>query len=384
MELFKTLNKIEDGVRRGKLEKAGTEKMGVPHVMGAGDRSEVLSDEARSDKESEETEECKSSCEKDANLLDALGFMDAAKQGGVQMPEEEEDELEKAKRPSPKQRLAAKRERRLKGPTREERRAASAKMKAKKHQAAQEAAEKPKGAPTKGKSGAGSGQAGRTGKRKRRSVGEFWWAKSGNRPGMDLWTKRDAGTIVRANAEEKKKYEAERKKRGLEEHAEIETGPEDEHKKRTAYVRKIKEAKGLNKHLTKESRAEVLKALKQAGFKITEKEEAFLDRFLDEACSFKLSTGMPSQWARKPDQVKRDFLDGMDPQNYRDLKEFNKAKKRIEAMDISQFEAVFRSIMLDEDEDDLRSEYGIEGSWKGVKPKKSFDEALGDIVKELY
>lgn len=416
MELFKTLNKIEDGIRRSKVEKSGTEKMGVPHVMGAGDRSEILSDTARSEKESVETEESeeKSSCEKSLGLLGALNFMGAAKKGGVVLPFSENDlmgELEKTVTdPRYKQKKPPKTPKGKLTPTERQMQEVEAKRKkaewkgaepkpsAKKKTSAKKTSQKKKTSakktptarkqrkspPKKSASGPGSGQAGRTGKRKRRSVGEFWWAKSGNRPGMDLWTKRESGVIARANKEEKKKYNAERDKRGLEGKVEIETGPEDEHKKRSAMVRTIKKAKGLHRHMTNESWANVLKALKAGGFSVSKKEEEFLRKFLDEAGSFKLSTGMPSRWARKPDQVKRDFVDGMDPQNYRDLAEFNKAKKRIESMSVEQFEAVLRAIVFDEDEDDLRAEYGIKGTWKGVKPQKSFDEALEDIIKSMY
>jgi hypothetical protein len=408
MDFFKTLNSIEDGIRRAKLEKSGTEKMGAPHIMGGGERSEVLSDSAK-ERECAETEESESSekCEKNSELLSALNFFGALcgqKVTKTTVEKMDPDLRARMEAQHPEMRGGKKKPKSGRGAewqaagakASEEKAPKSsgkkpAKKSGKKATPKKESAKKKdtKKKPTdsggKSASGPGSGQAGRTGQRKRRSVGEFWWAKSGNRPGMDLWTKREGGQIVRANNEEKKKYNAERKKRGLKGKVEIETGPEDEHKKRSALVKKIKEAKGLTKHMTKESQKEILETLLRNGV-ITEKQKKTLGKLITEHLgSFKLSLGKPSRWARTPDQVKRDFLDGMDRAKYKDLKEFNKVKERIEKMSVKDFDAMMRSIEFDEDEDTLRDQYGIQGTWKGApKVGKSFDEALEDIIKTLF
>lgn len=405
MTLFKSLNILEDCIRRRTVEKSGTDKMGIPQVLGTGERPEILSDSVK-EEESSETEESMDECEKNSELMGAIGIFGAARKSGVPVsePTPVEEDLEKA-RPKPRQAKEEARRKRLKGPSPKERRQASARMAAKKQEERLATGKKKKKAPAKkkkaapkkkttskkpaakdegkGASGAGSGQAGRTGKRKRRSVGEFWWAKSGNRPGQDLWTKRESGAIVRANPEERKKYMEEREKRGLKGKVEIETGPPDEHKKRSLEVKKIVEAEGVNEHMTEESKKRVLEKLVAEGI-ATEKQKKLLKTMIDHLAAMKLSLGKPSRWARTPNQVKRDFLDGMDRSKYKNLKEFNRVKERIEQMSVKDFDAMMRSIEFEEDEDDLREQYGIEGAWKGAPAEKSFDEALEDIIKSMY
>jgi len=232
----------------------------------------------------------------------------------------------------------------------------------------------------KGKSGEGSGQAGRTGSRKRRTTGDFWWAKDGNNPGLALWTKRGPGSIVRATGKDKKEYSKKKKEMGLKGQADVDL--ESPHKKRSEYVKKLMEAPGLSDHMTKEARIKLKKSIIAAGL-ATEKDVKLLKHLMDQFGAMKLSLGESSRWARTPEQVKRDFLDGMNREKYKDLKEFNQAKERIEAMGVKDFDAMMRSIEFDEDEDVLREQFGVEGSWKGAGAAKSFDEALEDILKSM-
>ena len=365
MSFFKVLNKLEDAVRRGNLFKS-TDKAGVPVVLG-------------NDEDTVETTQCNSN-----ELVSAMGVKKAAATGGFALKNTtsevvtDSEDIEKAvpkKRLSQKDKLAQARKQKT------GRALSFADKKAAKGRKATKT-QKVK-AKKMGKSGEGTGQAGRTKPRKRRGVGEFWWAPSGFHEGAaagrdSLWTKRKDGAIVRANREEQKKYRKLVGEKGVKDKKEYEV--EDEHKRRKAYVDKIKQAKGLSEHLTTEARAEILKSLKQAGFRLTEKEDKYLDRILDELCAYKLSLGQPSKWARKPDQVRRDFLDGMDPQNYKDMKEFNRTKQRFEKMSVAEFDLALRAIMFDEDEDVLRSDYDIQGKWKAAK---SFDDNLSDILKSF-
>lgn len=397
MDFFKSLNTLEDGVRRGKLEKAGTEKMGVPQVLGAGERPEILSDSAKEREESETDVESSEKCEKNSDLMGAIGFLSAAFSSRAvsgnpvekrmpadqrarmqeQHPEMRGEKKPKSARGAEWQAAAAEESKKKEGKKSKKSKKSSKKSSKKPSKKTSSAGD------VKGKSGSGSGQAGRTGSRKRRSVGEFWWAKSGNRPGLDLWTKREGGSIVRANKEERKKYMAERKERGLEGKVDIETGPEDEHKKRSMEVKKIKETYGLVDHLSKEDDLMLTEKIVAAGL-ATPKQKEKIRRIKETILAYKLSLGKPSRWARTPEQVKRDYVDGLDVNSFKDRKEFNRVKERIEKMSIKDFDIMMRSIEFDEDEDVLREEFGIQGSWKGApKVKKSFDDALEDIIKSM-
>jgi len=395
MDLFKTLNTIEDGIRRTKIEKSGTEKMGSPHVMGGGERSEVLSDSAKEQECSETESDSEEKCEKSSELMGALKFFKTARESGsVQFQSVEKmdaDQLARMKaehsdmrgKKTPKEgkgakwQAAAAEASKKDAPKEGSKKKTPSKKAAPKKSAKKPAAKKGESGAGKGKSTAGSGQSGRTGSRKRRSVGDFWWAKDGNKPGTTLWTKRGPGSIVRANAEEKKKYKAESKKRGLKDKQDIDL--ETPHKKRAAYVKKIKSTKNLTKYLTKEQDLALTEQIVAAGF-ATAKEKEKIKRIKETLCAYKLSLGKPSRWARTPEQVKRDYIDAVDVSSFESRREFNKYIERVERMSVKDFDVMMRSIEFDEDEDVLREMSGIQGTWKA---QKSFDEALEDIVKSM-
>jgi len=381
MALFETLEILEQAVRRRK-EKDLPEKRAVDIVLGkeAGD------------------------------LASAFSLPSVAQMAGVGdefIANEEEELIKLGKAPvGPSMRggdvgikgrprkIPGKRERKLSGKTKaklmqQKRAQAKAKAKPKKVKSKKPrytTKQQRKRALKLGTSGKGTGQAGRTGPRKRREVGEFWWAKSGfEGRGMALWTKRKDGTIVRVRRGSKA-YDEYMKKVGKKGAKEKQDWEPTGRKRGTKLVMQLRQATGLADHMTKESKRRYLEALKAAGVKLTEKEQELLNSLMSEMGYFKLSLGRRGR-GRTKEQLKRDFLDGMDPQNYRNMREFNRVKRQMEKLSPEQFENLLKIIMFKDDEDDLREEFNIERMTAGLHARlsagKSFEDPRGLIEKAV-
>ena len=323
MDLFRVLNKIEDGIRRASqpmIEKATEEKMAVPQIMGTGsDRKDLVDNVVSGGEDILDPGKCDEDTSEDSSeeksLVNFMGFRRAAEQGGVvygDKPVVEKASMVDGKRPemspnkAPKGKMSemqsriAENDDKNKGEKKSAKKKAAAKRKAK--GGSEKKAKKPSAAPKEkktsatGKSGKGSGQGGRTGRRTRRGVGDVWMAASGFGGGQKLWTKQESGGIVRLPPEQQTQFKNEMKKRGRDwksgwdadsesEHWGNMYGkkkPSDGHKTRTEEVQSIKGAAGLDEHLTGKSRIEFIKKLKAFGIELTEDQIKSLARSFEE------------------------------------------------------------------------------------------------------
>ena len=242
--------------------------------------------------------------------------------------------------------------------------------------------EKKPGKKVKGKKVAGKKVKGPRKRRPRHLRGDFWWSsavRGPNKGKISLWTSRTNGAVTQANVKERRQYQklalGGKLNAGNRTHPEFIANPNDPHRKRAGKVEIVKH-KGFDS-LTKESQV----ALKELWEKHTGKKFNPKDDLVEALIGYKYMI-RKRHGKRTPDQVMRDFVDGIDSSQFETHEQFLTRKKYLQEMwngkhgGRDAFEAMMRAIFFEEDEEITLSTPSGAG-----EIFKNFDNSLASLFK---